>query len=256
MFYNNINPTLLKLGPFEIRYYGIIYALSFILAYFFISYLAKERKLNLTKDDILDFLFYLIIGTVIGARLFEIIIYNPYYYLQNPLQTIAIWRGGLSFHGGLVGAVTAAMIYCKKKKIQFYDLADITVIPLAFGLFLGRIANFLNGELVGRITELPWCVKFKNYEGCRHPSQIYESFKNLFIFSALWTIKNRKLKKGILFWSFILMYSTLRFFIEFVRAPDEQLGFILGLTMGQYLSIIMFIVGLSFFVKINKQKNL
>lgn len=253
MFYNNVDPALLKLGPLEIRYYGIIYALGFIIAYFFISYLSKERKLKLTKDDIWDFLFYLIIGTVIGARLFEIIIYNPIYYFKNPLEMLALWHGGLSFHGGLLGAIIAVFLFCRKKKIEFYDLADICVIPLAFALFLGRIGNFLNGELVGRITNLPWCVKFKNYGGCRHPSQLYESLKNLFIFSALWLLKNKKLKKGILFWSFILMYSSLRFFVEFFRAPDEQIGFILGLTMGQWLSIIMFVIGLYFFVRINKK---
>lgn len=253
MFYNNINPTLLKLGPFEIRYYGIISALGFIIAYFLITYLAKKRDLKLTKEEIMDFLFYIIIGTVLGARLFEIIVYNPKYYLANPIEMIAIWHGGLSFHGGLVGAIIAAYLYCKKKNIKFYDLADICVIPLAFGLFLGRIGNFLNGELVGRITNLPWCVKFKNYEGCRHPSQLYESLKNLFIFSILWLIKDKKLKKGIMFWSFILMYSTLRFFIEFFRAPDEQIGFILGLTMGQWINLVMFVVGICFFIKINKQ---
>ena len=252
MFYHNINPTLLNLGPFEIRYYGIIYALGFILAYFFINYLAKQKNLDLKKEDTADLLLYLIIGTILGARLFEVIIYNPVYYLSKPLEIFAIWHGGLSFHGGLVGAVIAAFIFTKKKKIEFYDLADIVVIPLAFGLFLGRIGNFINGELVGRITNLPWCIKFKNYEGCRHPSQLYESLKNLFIFSILWTIKNKKLKKGILFWSFILMYSTLRFFIEFVRAPDPQLGLILNLTMGQWLNIVMFAIGLFFFIKINR----
>lgn len=254
MFYNNIDPTLLKLGPFEIRYYGIIFVLGFVIAYFFINYLVKQRKLELKKDDILDLLFYLIIGTVIGARLFEIIFYNPIYYLKNPFEIIAIWHGGLSFHGGLVGAIIAAYSYCKKKKINFYDLADIAVIPLAFALFLGRIANFINGELVGRITNIPWCVKFKDYEGCRHPSQLYESFKNLVIFSILWFIKDKKLKKGTLFWSFILTYSSIRFFIEFLRAPDEQIGFILGLTMGQWLNIVMFIIGIYFFIKINKQE--
>ncbi len=247
MFYHNINPTLLKLGPFEIRYYGIIYVLGFILAYFFINYLAKQKNLKLNKDDIWDLLFYLIIGTVIGARIFEIIIYNPSYYFKNPFEMLAIWHGGLSFHGGLIGAVIAGYLFCKKKKIEFYDLADICVIPLAFGLFLGRIGNFINGELIGRVTNLPWCVKFKSYEGCRHPSQLYESFKNLVIFSILWFLKDKKLKKGIMFWSFILMYSTLRFFIEFFRAPDEQIGFILGLTMGQWLSIAIFVVGVYFF---------
>lgn len=253
MFYNNINPTLLKLGPFEIRYYGIIFVLGFILAYFFINHLAKQRNLKLTKEDILDLLFYLIIGTITGARIFEILFYNLKYYLENPFEMLAIWHGGLSFHGGFVGAIIACCLYCRKKKINFYDLADICVVPLAFGLFLGRIANFINGELVGRITEVPWCVKFKSYEGCRHPSQLYESFKNLVIFSILWFLKDKKLKKGIMFWSFVLIYSAFRFFVEFFRAPDEQIGFILGLTMGQWINLVMFFVGLYFFVRIKKQ---
>lgn len=255
MFYNNINPTLLKLGPLEIRYYGIIYALGFVLAYFFIGYLAKQRGLKLTKEDILDFLFYLIIGTVLGARLFEIIVYNPAYYLQKPFEMIAIWHGGLSFHGGLIGASIAAYIFCRLRKINFYELADIVVIPLAFGLFLGRIANFINGELVGRVTDLPWCVKFKNYGGCRHPSQLYESFKNLVIFSVLWFVKGKRLKRGVMFWSFVVMYSTLRFFVEFFRAPDSQIGFIFGLTMGQWLNVVMFVVGVCFFFRVGGKSS-
>ncbi len=255
MFYNNIDPTLLRLGPFEIRYYGVIYVLGFVIAYFLIYYLAKEKKLELSKDDVADLIFYLIIGTVVGARLFEVLVYNLPYYLANPFEIIAVWHGGLSFHGGLIGAMVAAVIYCKKKKVGFYDIADIAVIPLAFGLFLGRIGNFINGELVGRIADVPWCVKFKNYSGCRHPSQLYESFKNLVIFSVLWFIKDKKLKKGLMFWSFVLMYSVFRFFVEFFRAPDSQIGFILGLTMGQWLNVIMFVVGVYFFVRINKKKE-
>lgn len=250
MFYNNINPTLFHIGPFEVRYYGIIYALGFILAYFFIYHLAKKRGLNLSKDDVSDLIFYLIIGTVSGARLFEIVFYEPSYYFANPLEMLAIWHGGLSFHGGLVGAVIACNMYCRKKKIYFYDLADIVVIPLAFALFLGRIANFINGEIVGRITNIPWCVKFRYYEGCRHPSQIYESLKNLVIFFVLWSIKEKKMKKGMMFWSFVIMYSSLRFLIEFVKDPGD-VGFIIGLTMGQWLNIAMFAAGAYFLFKIN-----
>ncbi len=245
MFYHNINPTLLRLGPFEIRYYGIIFVLAFIIAYFLINHLAKERKINLNKNDVTDFLFYLLIGVILGSRLFYVIIYNPGYFLSNPLEAFAIWHGGLSFHGGVIGAVIASLIFCKKKKLSFLELADITVIPLSIGLSLGRIANFLNGELYGRITSVPWAVKFRDAEGFRHPSQIYESLKNLLIFSVLWLIRNKNLPKGYLFSIFILMYSSLRFFIEFVRAPDPQLGFIIfGLTMGQILCVIMFISGL------------
>jgi phosphatidylglycerol:prolipoprotein diacylglycerol transferase len=252
MFYNNINPVLLRLGPFEIRYYGIIYVLGFVIAYFFINYLARERELKLSKDDVMDLLFYLIIGTILGARLFEIFVYNLEYYMTNPFEIIAIWHGGLSFHGGLIGAVIALSIYCRKKDLKFYDLADICVVPLAFALFLGRIGNFINGELVGRVTNVRWCVKFQNYSGCRHPSQLYESAKNLFMFFVLWNIKGKKLKKGVMFWSFVLMYSVLRFFIEFFREPDSQIGFIFGLTMGQWLNILMFIIGLYFFMKVSR----
>lgn len=260
MFYNSIDPVLFRLGSLEIRYYGIIYALSFIIAYFMIYHLAKKGKLNLTKDDVADFVFYLLIGTVIGARVFYVVFYDPVYFINNPLMIPAVWHGGLSFHGGLVGAIVAGLIFCKKKKINFYEIADIAVIPLAFGLFLGRIANFINGELIGRITNVPWCVKFQNFEGCRHPSQLYESAKNLFMFFVLWFVydlktKAKKLPSGFLFWLFIIMYSVLRFFIEFFRMPDEQLGFIaFDLTMGQILNIVMFLIGALFLAKAIRRK--
>ena len=254
MFYNNINPVLLKLGPFEIRYYGLFFVLGFVIAYFMLIYLAKKRQLKLTKDDISDFLLYLIIGVVAGARIFYVLVYNLKFYLANPLQVFAVWHGGLSFHGGLLGAIVAGVIFSKRKKIDFYDLADITVIPLALGLALGRIGNFTNGELYGRITNVPWAVKFKGVEGFRHPSQIYESLKNLFIFSVLWFVKDKKLPKGFLFWLFVTMYTFLRFVVEFFREPDSQLGFFFGwLTMGQVLSIIMFFVGFYFLYKRYKE---
>lgn len=251
MFYNNIDPVLLSIGPFEIRYYGIIFLIGFVMAYFLIIYLAKQRKIELEKDDVADFILYLLVGVIIGSRLFYILFYNLKFYLANPLKIFALWMGGLSFHGGLVGAIIAGYIFCKKKNINFYELADIVVIPLALGLGLGRIGNFLNGELVGRITNVPWAVKFKDYDGFRHPSQLYESLKNFFMFFVLWFVKDKGLKKGFLFWLFVMMYSVLRFFIEFFRAPDPQLGFIiLGLTMGQLLNIAMFSVGVYFISKL------
>src|SRR3989344_5052686 len=175
MFYHNINPVLFSIGSLEIRWYGIIFVIGFLIAYFMIGYLAKRKALNLTKDDTADLLFYLVIGILIGARAFYVFIYNAGYYISNPLESLMFWHGGLSFHGGLVGAVIAAWIFCRKKKLSMLELGDIIVIPLAIGLCLGRIANFINGELVGMVTNLPWCVNFKGYEGCRHPSQLYES---------------------------------------------------------------------------------
>lgn len=253
MFYNNIDPILLKIGMFEIRYYGLIFVFGFILIYFFLRYLSKKRNLNLSKNDIADFLLYLMIGVVVGARIFYIIFYNLNYYMQNPFDLIAVWKGGLSFHGGLIGAFIFTWLFCRKKNIGFYDLADIVVIPASLALAFGRMGNFLNGELVGRLTDVPWAVKFKGYEGFRHPSQLYESAKNLVMFVVLYNIKDKKLPKGFLFWLFVIMYSFLRFFIEFFRAPDEQLGFILfGLTMGQLLNLAMFFIGLFFIVRLNK----
>ena len=257
MFIHNIDPILLSIGPFEIRYYGLFFVIGFVVAYFLLNYLAKRKEIDLTKDDIADFLLYIIVGVVLGARIFYVFVYNSSFYLSNPLQIIAVWNGGLSFHGGLIGAAIAAFYFTKKKKIDFYTIADIVVIPLALGLALGRLGNFTNGELYGRITNVPWSFKFKDAEGFRHPSQIYASFKNLLIFFTLWVIKDKKLLKGFMFWLFVIMYSILRFTVEFFRQPDPQLGFIIGfLTMGQILSIIMFLVGMFFIYRVyTKGKN-
>jgi len=252
MFVHNINPVLFQIGNLEIRYYGLFYVLGFVIAYFMFNYLAKHRHINMDSDDVADFLVYLIVGVVLGARIVYVLVYNPLYYFSNPLEAFAVWHGGLSFHGGFLGAIAASLLFLKKIRkngVTFYQLADITVIPLALGLSLGRIGNFINGELAGRMTDAAWCFKFKGYDGCRHPSQLYESAKNLFIFAALWWLKDRKfhgkrLKDGTLFYLFIIMYSILRFFVEFVREPDSQLGYFLGwLTMGQMLNVMMLLVG-------------
>ena len=255
MFYHNINPVLLKIGAFEIRYYGLIFVLGFIITYFFLVYLAKERKLSLTKDDVSDLLLWLIIGIVFGARLFYVLFYNFGYYAENLLEMFALWRGGLSFHGGLVGGVAAVFLFCRKKKVKVYDILDIVVVPAALGLAFGRIGNFLNGELYGRVTNVPWAFDFGDGKP-RHPSQIYESLKNFFIFGVLWFIRNKKFPRGFLFWSFVTMYAGLRFFIEFVREPDSQLGFLIfNLTMGQILCSVMFVIGVYFLVRLKKFKK-
>lgn len=246
MFFNNLNPTILSLGPFEIRYYGLMYVIGFTIAYFLIYKVAQEKKIKITKEDVADFLFYAIIAAIFGSRLFEVIFYGLPYYLENPFEIIAVWHGGLSFHGGLIGSLVAGFIFCRKKKIKFYDMADITMIPLALGLSFGRIGNFINSELVGRITNLPWGVNFNNEVSngnpvFRHPSQLYESLKNLFIFFTLWFIRKKKLPSGFLFWSFITLYGLLRSLVELVRQPEVMVG---PFTMGQTLSIPMFLIGL------------
>jgi len=253
MFIHNIDPILLSIGPFQIRYYGLFFVLAILVGYFLLVYLAKRKELEITSDDIADLLLYIIVGTILGARIFYVFVYNLPFYLGNPFEIIAVWNGGLSFHGGIIGAAIGGFYYAKRKKIDFYEIADIAVIPVALGLAIGRLGNFTNGELYGRITNVPWSFKFPDAEGFRHPSQIYASFKNLLIFFTLWMIKDKKLPKGFMFWLFVVMYSVLRFTVEFFRQPDPQLGFIIGfLTMGQILSIIMFFVGIYFLKRIYK----
>lgn len=261
MFFHNINPVLLELGPFQVRYYGLFYALGFVIAYFLINYLAKRKELQITKDDVADFLVYVIVGIVGGARLIYVFVYNPLFYLQNPLEIFAVWHGGLSFHGGLLGAVFATYLFCKRKKIEFYDIADIAVLPVALALALGRIGNFINGELYGRLTDVSWCIDYSKNKfveslpsGCRHPAQIYASIKNLTIFAALWFIKDKKLPKGFMFWSFVTLYGLSRTLVEFFRAPDEQIGFIFNyFTMGQLLSFPLFLLGLYMLFRLKRK---
>jgi len=235
-----ISPVLLHLGPFEIRWYGVIFALMFLIGGYMAAKLAKYRKLK--KDDMYDFLIYLIPLTIIFARLAHIFIYNYDYYIINPIEMFKIWKGGVSIHGGVFGGVLGGWIFCKRKNIKFYDLADVFLVPLSFGIIFGRIGNFINQELYGRITNLPWGVKFDNVEGIRHPSQIYEAIAHLALFIVLFKLlKNKNLRSGFVFWSFITLYSFLRFFAEFFREA-KIISF--GLTMPQLISIPLFLLGL------------
>jgi len=254
MFYHNIQ-NYLDLGFLQIRYYGLIYALGFIIIYFMLKYQHKYFKISLKNHELLDLIMYMILGIVIGARLFYVFIYNPVYYLKNPLDIFAIWQGGLSFHGGLIGYIIGTLLYSIKFKKNFLGITDATALPVALSLSFGRIGNFINAELIGTITNLPFCIKYKGIEGCRHPSQIYEAIKNLIIFGILFFTRKKKWKEGTYSAIFIIMYSILRFFIGFYRAPDNQLGYIfINLTMGQILNIIMFFLGIVFLIYLYKKE--
>ncbi|HLC72006.1 MAG TPA: prolipoprotein diacylglyceryl transferase [Candidatus Nanoarchaeia archaeon] len=246
MFIHTIDPVVFSLGPLEIRYYGIIYAFGFILAYFLLRYFIRQKKLHMQEQELDTYIIYLMLGVVLGARLFEILFYNLPFYLEHPAELIAIWHGGLSFHGGLVGAVFSTWLFCKKKKIPLLHLCDYVVIPTALALALGRIGNFLNGELPGKITNVPWAVQFPGAEGFRHPSQLYESVKNLIIFAILLVNVKKQHKDGYLFGLFLFWYGILRFLVEYVREPETMVWF---LTMGQALSVPLIIVGLYFIKK-------
>ncbi|MFH1649805.1 MAG: prolipoprotein diacylglyceryl transferase [Candidatus Woesearchaeota archaeon] len=249
MIVHNISPVLLQLGPLAIRWYGLIYMLGFVLGYLWLRHAASKKWVKgLTKDNAESYIVYLLLGVVLGARLFEVFVYHPAYYLANPVLIPQVWLGGLSFHGGLVGAAFVTWLFIRKHKIQFYDLADLLVIPAALALGLGRIANFINGEIPGILSNLSWCVTsypdHPTIEGCRHPVVLYESLKNLFMAIVLYLLymRREKLPKGFIFWSFVSMYGFLRFFITFLRDEPHVL---LGLNMGQVLSFIMLVLGVT-----------
>ncbi len=249
MFIHNI-PAGFSIGILNIRYYGIIYALGFIVAYLF---LRKEKEFLKLSEENLDKLFlYLIIGTILGARIFDFIFYRP--DLLFSLEIFKIWNGGLSFHGGLIGIVTAIYLFSKKHKVEIYKITDTLTIPASLMLFFGRIANFINAELVGRVTNVPWAVNFNGEQNAagqlvgRHPSQLYEALKNLFNFSILTLIKSKqKYKKGYMTWVFIFLYGVLRAFTNIWRDDLLHWGF---LSTGQILSLIMALV--AFFVLYNQ----
>ena len=246
MFIHSIDPVLFSLGPISIRYYGIIYALGFMFAYIALRKAVQHKKLHLSEQDIDNLIIWLIAGVVIGARIFEILFYQPVYYFSHPSEIIAIWHGGLSFHGGLVGAAIVSYLFSKKKKISFLNLADILIIPTALALAFGRIANFINAEVIGKPSNLPWSVQFPQDSLYRHPSQLYEAIKNLIIFFIL--LKTKQHKEGYLLGLFLFLYGSIRFIIEFVKEPEGMIG---PLTMGQVLSMPMIILGIYL---INKKK--
>ncbi len=250
MFYHNIDPVLATIGPLRIHYYGIIFVLGLLLVYILFRHLARKRQLPLSQKDFEDYLVYGVIGVVAGARIGSVLSELPY-YLSSPLKVFAFWEGGMAFHGGLAGLVAAGYLYSKRKKVHFYDVADLTVIPVALALGFGRIANFINGEFYGTITTLPWGVKFPDAEGFRHPVQLYESAKNFFIFGVLWLVKGKALPKGFLFWLFIAMYGGIRFLLEFYKDLPPLL---FGLTWGQVWSLPMLLVGAYFLHKLGTRQ--
>lgn len=246
MRFPDIDPVFLRIGPLELRWYGLMYILAFICAYLLITARTRRKGFPLSKDDAADLIFNLAIGVIIGGRLGYVLFYNLSYYAANPLRVFAVWEGGMSFHGGLLGVMLAALLYCRKKKVHFSALADICIPAVPIGLGLGRIGNFINGELYGRVTDMPWGMVFPGGGDLpRHPSQLYEAvLEGPVLFLLLWLLERRKLPQGVLFWSFIALYGSFRFLVEFFREPDLHLGFVAGgFSMGQALSLPMAAVG-------------
>jgi phosphatidylglycerol:prolipoprotein diacylglycerol transferase len=238
----DFNPTLIDLGPFRINWYGLMYLFGFLASYLLVRYQLKRKDFGISRAELYDLYFDLILGLIIGARLGYVLFYNLGMYLRNPLEIPAFWHGGMSFHGGLIGLTVAAILYCRKNRKSFWRLADLVSVTVPLGLGFGRIGNFINGELFGRVTGLPWGMVFPSGGPLpRHPSQLYESaLEGGVLFLILWFMKDRKHPAGGLLALFLFFYGAFRFFLEFFREPDVQLGFILGpFTMGQVLCSFM-----------------
>ena len=252
MFINNFDPIALNFFSLEIRWYSLSYIFGILFAWIYCKkFLIKDEKTLNLFDDLIT---YIIIGIILGGRLGYIIFYNFNYYSKNLLEIFMIWKGGMSFHGGLLGVILATYIFSKKNNINSFLFLDLISISAPIGIFLGRIANFINSELYGRETDLFWSVKFEKVDNIfRHPSQIYEAiFEGIILFILLNFIFKKQIYKspGIISALFLIFYSLFRFFIEFTREPDVQIGYILfNLTFGQLLCFLFFIFGLILFYK-------
>ena len=255
MFINNLDPVAISLFSFEIKWYSLSYIFGIILGWLYCKKkLFGNSKISENFDDLLG---YIIIGIVVGGRIGYVVFYNLLYYIKNPLEIFMVWHGGMSFHGGLIGIMVATYFFSKKKKINQFLFLDIISMVSPIGLFLGRIANFINSELYGRPTDVFWSVKFIKIDNLsRHPSQIYEAiFEGIILFFLLNFIFKKFYIKGpgLISALFLIFYSLFRFFIEFTREPDVQIGFVLfNFSLGQILSIIMFFLGIILFYKKNE----
>lgn len=243
-----INPMALSVGFFQISWYALMYLVGFGVVYYLLLWRIKKGEGHWSKESIQEFLLYAFLGVIIGGRLGYVLFYNLPFYLENPLAVISPfsegkWAGiyGMSYHGGLVGVLLATLWFCRKNNFNFLSLADFIIPAIPAGYFFGRLGNFWNGELFGRITEKNWGMYFLGETVLRHPSQLYEAFfEGLALFVILWTLRNKIKLKGNFLWIYILGYSFFRFGIEFFRQPDEQIGLLCGfLTLGQIFSLVL-----------------
>jgi len=245
--YPHIDPVIFRVGPLSVRWYGMMYLLGFLGAYFVIRRLAPRRGLDLGQDGVSDLLFYGVLGVILGGRLGYVVFYNLPYFIHHLAKIPAVWEGGMSFHGGLVGLTLAVLFFCRKRGHPFLCMADVVVAAGPIGLGLGRLGNFINNELWGRVTTVPWGMVFPGGGPApRHPSQLYEAaLEGPVLFLILWWLNRREIPPGVPFFAFFLLYGLFRIFVEFFRQPDAHLGFLWGgATMGQLLSLPMILVGI------------
>ena len=253
MYIHNLNPVALEFYSIKIYWYSLAYFFGFLISISFSKFLIKKTNSPLTKECIDDFFIWAVLGVIIGGRLGYILFYNYLFYYNNPQEIFKIWNGGMAFHGGLIGLILSMLLFSKIKKVSFFAIANIISACAPIGIFLGRIANFINGELKGKKTSSDWGVIFDDGEP-RYPSQLYEAFFEglVLFFIVYFFLINSKLKKYNSCCIFLIFYGLFRFFLEFYREPDEQLGHIfLFFSMGQILSVPMVLLGL-LFIKFKK----
>lgn len=242
----DIDPVMVRVGPVAIRWYGLAYLVGLAAALLLLRRDARRRGIQLTGEDALEAIVWLAAGLFVGARLGYVLAYDPGYFLSHPAAIPAVWTGGMSFHGGLVGALAGGGLWALRRRKAFYPLADILVAAAPIGLGLGRLANFVNGELWGRPSTLPWAMVFPGAGPApRHPSQLYEAFlEGLLLFALMRVVLSLGKPEGVPFWTFIASYGALRFLVEFTRQPDPQIGLVAGiLSMGQLLSVPTIVLG-------------
>ncbi len=257
MFINNFDPVAFQFLSIEIRWYSLAYIIGIILGWAYCKKrLIKDQHIQSLFDD---FITYLIIGVILGGRLGYALLYNLKYYLENPFEILMVWNGGMSFHGGLIGVIFATHLFSNKHKINQFIFLDLVALSAPIGIFLGRIANFINSELIGRAADLPWSVQFILIDNIkRHPSQLYEAFFEgiiLFLLLQYFFQKNYLENPGKISALFLIFYSLFRFLAEFFRSPDPQIGYlILNLTLGQLISVLFLVTGTLLFYLKNNEK--
>jgi phosphatidylglycerol---prolipoprotein diacylglyceryl transferase len=242
------DPIALQIGPLAVRWYGLMYVAAFVL--FLVLGKVRARRNLLTgwhPRDVDDMLFYGVFGVIVGGRLGYVLFYKPGYYLAHPLEILQVWTGGMSFHGGMLGVLVALWVFAKARDKKWLDVTDFVAPLVPLGLAAGRLGNFINGELVGRVTSGPWAMVFPQVDGLpRHPSQLYQfALEGVALFVVLWWFASRTRPRGAVSGLFLMGYATFRFIAEFAREPDSFLGLLAGgLSMGQWLSLPMFAAGL------------
>lgn len=248
--YPQIDPIFFAIGPFKVRWYGLMYVLGFAAVHLLVAYQCRTYGLKKLGEHFENLNFTLIISLIIGARLGYVFFYNASYYMQHPGEIAAVWLGGMSFHGALLGLLVGGWLYCRKYSLDFFRTCDAYAMTIPIGLGLGRIGNFINGELFGRATDVPWAMIFPAGGAVpRHPSQLYECLlEGVLLFIILWTLRipyyRHNWRPGAILSAFLIGYGLCRIFVELFREPDIQLGLLFGiLTMGQMLSLIMIIGG-------------